>query len=200
MGQSPLTRPSLLVRLRDGSDRECWSEFVELYAPLVHAFLRKRGVQDADAADLTQEVLMSVAGAIDSFDYDPSRCSFHHWLFTIVEHRLLNFWNRRELGVRGPGGTEAYQLLAEQPQPGNGHAAEWDQAHKRHLFQIAADQVRKDFRESTWLAFWRTTVEGRTPKHVADGLDMSVAAVYMGKRRVISRIKKRVETLQGDSK
>ena len=63
MTPSPQTRPSLLVRLKDAADHEAWRQLVELYAPLVYRFVRRRGLQDADAADLTQEVLRAVAGA-----------------------------------------------------------------------------------------------------------------------------------------
>ena len=198
MGQAPATRPSLLIRLRDRSDRECWSRFVDLYGPLVYGFLRKRGVQDADAADLTQDVLISVAGAISSFDYDPSRGSFRCWLFTIVHNRLCNYWRRNELGTCGAGGTEAYERLRQQPQATNAETAQWDQAFERHLFQVAAEQVRGDFQESTWRAFWRTAVEGHSARDVAESLGISVAAVYMAKRRVTARIKEQVEVLQGD--
>ncbi len=199
MRDSPVTQPSLLLGLRKRSDHECWSRFVELYAPLVHGFLRKHGVQDADAADLTQQVLMSVSGAISSFEYDPSSGSFRAWLFTIVQNRLCDFWRRNEVNC-GEGGTAAYVRLNEQPEATNGHTEEWDQAYERHLFQIAASQVRKDFQETTWLAFWQTAVEGCSPNEVADSLGTSVATVYMSKRRVIARIKKRVAYLEGNLK
>ena len=73
MTSSPTTRPSLLVRLRDGDDREAWRQFVELYAPLVYGFARRRGLQDCDAADLTQDVLQAVARVGPPLDYDPER-------------------------------------------------------------------------------------------------------------------------------
>lgn len=58
---SPETRPSLLVRIRDISDQVAWQEFVEIYAPLIHAYSLRRGLQDADAADVSQQVLQSIA-------------------------------------------------------------------------------------------------------------------------------------------
>ena len=72
MPESPVTRPSLLVRLRDASDAPAWAQFVQVYAPLIHGFGRRQGLQDADAADLTQEVLQTVAAAIRGLDYDPA--------------------------------------------------------------------------------------------------------------------------------
>ena len=61
MAEIPPTRPSLLVRVRDVSDAAAWAEFVELYGPLVYTFARRRGLQDADAADLTQTVFGELA-------------------------------------------------------------------------------------------------------------------------------------------
>ncbi len=199
MGQ-PDTRPTLLMQLRDPDEKTSWSRFVDLYAPLICTFLRKRGVQDADAADLTQEVMMSVAQAIRSFEYDPQRGGFRHWLLTIVHNHLRNFWRKNESAARGTGGTHAHQVLMEQPETTNGQTADWDQAYERQLFQFAADQVREHFQESTWLAFWRTAVEGKSAKEVSEDLGLSVAAVYMAKRRVVGRIKEQIAFLEGETK
>ncbi len=90
MGDSATTRPSLLLRIRDARDAAAWSQFVELYAPLVYGFARKHGLQDADAADLTQDVLRAVARSARSLEYDPRRGTFRGWPFTIVRHKLRN--------------------------------------------------------------------------------------------------------------
>ena len=71
MADIPPTRPSLLLRLRDPRDEAAWRQFVDLYAPLVYGYARKQGLQDADAADLSQEVLCAVAGAVGRLEYDP---------------------------------------------------------------------------------------------------------------------------------
>src|SRR5690242_3517340 len=101
MAQIPPTRPSLLVRLRDPRDGAAWTEFVELYAPLVYGYARKQGLQDADAADLSQEVLGGVARSIGRLEYDPRRGSFRNWLFTIVRRRLSSFSSAQENRPRG---------------------------------------------------------------------------------------------------
>ena len=87
MTSIPATRPTLLFRIRDARDHEAWGRFIDLYAPLVYGFLRKRGLQDADSADLTQDVLRQVAAAAKSLEYDAKRGSFRGWLFTIVQNR-----------------------------------------------------------------------------------------------------------------
>src|SRR5438046_2590559 len=99
MNEAPATRASLLVRLRDADDGPAWTQFVELYAPLIYGFAKKSGLQDADAADVTQEVLRAVAGAARRLEYDPNRGTFRGWLFTICRRELCDHVHRlRRLG------------------------------------------------------------------------------------------------------
>ena len=193
------TELSLLVRIRDESDRDSWNRFVELYAPLVYGYLRKRGLQDADAADLTQDVMLAVATACKSFDYDRSKGSFRGWLFTIVNNRFRNFLRQQQHQATGTGDTQAHQFLSEQPGREHEQADEWDQEFHKHLFQQAAAHVRGDFQETTWQAFWRTTVQGEQAQQVAHSLGITVAAVYMAKRRVIASLQQHIRFLQDES-
>lgn len=194
MGGTPETRPSLLVRLRDAQDADSWSQFVSLYAPIIFQFLRSRGLQDADASDLSQEVLTSVAGAIKEFDYHSQRGSFRGWLFTIVQNRLRNFRRDAIREVTGSGDSHVQSLLQHQPDPHDGQA-DWDTIYQRQLFHHAADLVRRHFEDSTWQAFWQTAVDGRPAKAVAGELGMTPAAVYLAKGRVTARIRQQVQLL-----
>ena len=199
MNSNPPTQPTLLVRIRDARDQEAWGRFVDLYAPLVYGFLHKRGLQDADAADLTQDVMRQVAAASHSLEYDARRGSFRGWLFTVVQNRLTDHWRREGLRERGAGDTDAQQQLNEVPQPGGLDAsAQWDADYERQLFQFAANIVKQDFGEATWQAFWWTAVEGRPGQEVADELGITVAAVYLAKGRVMTRLKEQVKLLVGD--
>src|SRR6266478_5257828 len=117
MSESPGTRPSLLVRIRDPGDREAWRQFVALYAPLMHGLARQRGLQDADAADLTQEVLGAVALGAPTFVYDPGRGSFRGWLYTVTCHKIHDFRASRLNRERGSGDSATHRLLDEQPAP-----------------------------------------------------------------------------------
>ncbi|TMQ31186.1 MAG: sigma-70 family RNA polymerase sigma factor, partial [Planctomycetota bacterium] len=155
MEDSPVTRASLLLRIRDGQDKEAWRQFVEIYASLIYGFARKRGLQDADAADLMQDVLRSIASAVGRLDYDPRRGSFRSWLYTVTRNKLYSFLDGQRRHPRGSGDSGAQQLLEEQANPDDSAAA-WDQEYQRRLFAWAADQVRAEFQESTWQAFWQT--------------------------------------------
>jgi RNA polymerase sigma-70 factor (ECF subfamily) len=197
MADLPITQPSLLVRLQDPRDQDAWRQFVRIYAPVVYGYARQRGLQDADAADLTQEVLQAVTTAAGRLDYDPRRGSFRGWLFTVAHHKLYDFLARRRRECRGSGDSNG-QLLLEQLPAREEDAAAWDEEYARRLFAWAADQVRGSFHETTWNAFWRTAVEGQSGKEVAEALGMTVAAVYLAKSRVMARLKKCLREFQGE--
>src|SRR5262245_20308999 len=195
MVETPATRASLLLRLRDAQDAEAWSRFVDLYAPLVHSYARKQGLQDADAADLTQEVLRAVAGAAGRFEYDPARGSFRSWLYTVVRNKLHNFRAPARRIPRGTGDTSAQELLEQQPAPEEDGTL-WEEEHRRHLLAWAAARVKEQVQASTWEAFWRTAVEGKSGKEVAGELGLSVAAVYLARGRVMARLREEVRLAQ----
>ena len=199
MAASPETQPSLLVRIRDERDGESWSRFVEVYTPAIYGFLQQQGLQDADAADLTQDVMAGVAKAIKSFDYQPQRGRFRGWLFTVVRNRLRNFWRSAARRSVTKGDAEAYQRLLEQPDERSDAIENWDREYEHRLFVCASEQVRPKVQESTWRAFWSTAVEGESPASVAVRLEMSTAAVRLAKARVLARIIPEIELLEGES-
>src|SRR5262249_30434198 len=110
MSDAPVTRPSLLLRIRDVKDAEAWSQFVDLYAPMVYGFVRKHAPQAADAADWTQEVLRPIAATARHWEYDPRRGSFRGWLFTVVRNKLSSFVQRRKRHEQGSGDTDMVRL------------------------------------------------------------------------------------------
>jgi RNA polymerase sigma-70 factor (ECF subfamily) len=196
MTPSDATRPSLLVRIRDTRDREAWGQFVEIYAPLVYDMARRRGLQDADAADLTQEVLRSVSGAIGRLDYDPRRGTFRSWLFTVTRNAINSFLESRRRVPRGSGDSSVQAWLENRPGPDeNEESAEWDRDYQRRVLDYATERVRLTFEDATWQAFAQTAIDGKPVKDVAAGLGMTVGAVYIARSRVLGRIKDEVRKL-----
>jgi RNA polymerase sigma-70 factor (ECF subfamily) len=196
MAELPTTRPSLLVRLRDARDTEAWRQFVQLYGPVVYAYGRRRGLQDADAADLTQEVLRAVSAGLGQLEYDRRRGSFGGWLFTVAHHKLHDLLARQRRPGQGSGDPGVQRWLEEQP--ARDDAMLWDQEYERRLFRWAAEQVRPRFQEATWQAFWLTAVEGKSGKEVAEALDLTVAAVYLAKSRVMARLREQIQQVEGE--
>ncbi len=191
------TRASLLLRIRDSRDAEAWNQFVEIYAPLVYALARRHGVQDADAADLTQEVLGAVLRSAPTFVYDPARGSFRGWLLTVARRRLHKWANDEKRQPLASGSDEARRVLEEQPAPAE-EVARWDQEYRQRLFEWAAENVRPSFRPATWQAFWQTAVVHRDAAAVAAELGVSLGAVYIAKSRILARIKELIQLLPED--
>jgi len=199
MGEAPSTRMSLLVRIRDSRDGEAWSWFVEVYGPLVYDYGRRHGLQDADAADLAQEVLRTVAAAAGKFAYDPQRGSFRSWLFTVARTRRIDLEGRRARQARTSGDLVVADQLDHVPAQGAElEEDEWRLAYRRRLFDWAAERARGEFRDSTWQAFRQTALEGLGPREVARDLGMSVGAVYMAKSRVLARLQELIDQVRGD--
>lgn len=198
MQESPATRASLLVRLRNGSDADAWQEFVRLYAPVIYGFARKRGLQDADAADLMQDVLRSVSTAMGRLDYDPIRGTFRGWLFTVTRNKVFNFLDSRGRRVQGTGDSRVQQRLEQHAGADGTLSADWEADYQRALAAQAMERVKKEFQPATWDAFVLTAVEGRTPAEVSAQVRLSVGAIYVAKSRVIARLRQEIERLQGD--
>lgn len=196
MQESPATRGSLLVRLRDGSDAVAWREFVRLYGPVIYGFARKRGLQDADAADLMQDVLRSVSSAVHRLDYDSNRGTFRGWLFTVTRNKIFNFLEGRSRRVEGSGDSRVQQRLE---QHADGHlSADWETDYQRSLAARAMESVKGEFQPATWEAFLLTAVQGQTPGEAAARVGLSVGAVYVAKSRVIARLRQEIEQSMRD--
>jgi RNA polymerase sigma-70 factor (ECF subfamily) len=199
MHESPTTRPSLLLRLRNSADDQAWVEFVDLYAPLVRRVARRGGLQDADAADLEQEVFRAVAGAISRYDPDPAKGSFRGWLLRIARNSLLNLLAARRRHPGGGGGTDMLSLLEAVPDPKGEDSTVFEAEYRHRTFEWAAGQVRDEFKPATWQAFWRTAVDNQAVAAVAAELGLSAGAVYVARSRVLARIRAKVEELEGGS-
>ena len=191
MEQSPETRPSLLLRIRDFRDEDAWNQFIELYAPLIYGYLRKRNIQDADAGDLTQDVLSSVTSAANEFTYDPKRGSFRGWLLTVTRNKMLNFVSRKK-ALAGSGDSGVQRAIEEMTAEEDDHT-QWDLEYERRLFDWAAEKCRSEFQDTTWQAFWMTAVENQTASSAAETLKLSVGAVYVAKSRVTARLRQVID-------
>lgn len=155
-------------------------------------------MQDADAADLTQEVMASVA-AIKAINYGAHRDRFRGWLFTVVQNKVRNFWRDAAKSPDAKGDPRANRQLMYQPDERHDASKVWQQEYEHRLFISGSKQVRPMIQASTWLAFWNTAVDGESPASVAIRLNMTPAAVRLAKARVIHRIKQEIKLLEGEA-
>ena len=191
----PETRASLLLRRRNPRDQTAWNAFLQIYQPLIFRLARSRGMQEADAREVTQDVLIAVAGAIGRWETDPDRGSFRGWLSKITRNLVVNFFIRQSRHPRGSGDSDLKRWLDERPDPNSEESAVFDREEERQLFRWAADQVRPEFRDTTWSAFWQTAVEGRDAAAVAMDLGVSVGVVYVSRSRVMKRLREQVQEI-----
>lgn len=194
MTRVPDTRQTLIQRIKDESDDAAWGEFVTIYRPAVLRFVLRRGLQLADAEDVTQRVFVSVARSMKDWEADRSRGSFRAWLLTVTRNAVINCVSR-EARNRSTGGTSTLRRLQELPEVGS-LEEELQREYQRAEFRKAAADVECEFEVGTWQAFWRTAVNNENVADVAKGLGKSPGSVYAARSRVIRRIRQRVEQLQ----
>lgn len=195
----PETRQSLMLRLRDPQDQQAWVSFVSLYEPLILRLLRRRGLQEADACDVTQQVVLAVMQLVENWQPDGREASFRRWLFTIARNLALKFLQREAAANparRGVGGTDIADLLSNLPEPEHRTVAAFDHEYRNEVFYWAAEQVRSEFQETTWQAFWRTCVLHQSIAAVAEELHLSSGNVYVARSRVMSRLRQKVQQFE----
>lgn len=196
MAEPPLTRVTLLNRLKSGRDADAWREFFQLYGPVVYSFARNRGLQDADAADLMQEVLRSVARNADKMDYDPKKGTFRGWLYTVTRNKIYNFLTANKNRPKASGDPEVWERIDKVADNDQGLDATWELEYQRQLAAKAMENVKSEFQKATWEAFWKTAVEGRPANEVGAELNMTAGAVYVAKSRVLARLREEVKKLE----
>jgi RNA polymerase sigma-70 factor (ECF subfamily) len=191
----PETRDSLLVQVRSPANREAWDEFAQIYRPVIYRLARHRGLQDADAQDLAQRVLMAVASAIGSWEKSSESVRFRHWLRRVTRNAILNALGRQPQD-RAAGGSSVQDLLLEQPGVDEQSAAWIELEYRRELYLRASRIVRGDVEPETWRAFELTVIEDRSIVEAAAELDKPVGTIYAARSRIMRRLREAVQALE----
>ncbi len=189
MPELPETRHSLLIRLKDRSD-DAWPEFLDIYEKAIFDFARRRGLQEADALDVTQEVLAAVERKIASQNTKPI-IKFRGWLFRVARNIAVDKTNELFKSPKS-GGTNIGEVAAEHATNHHQESLEFWQGYRRHLLHWAVAQVKPLVSETTWQAFWMTAMENQNADQVATLLGTTRGNVYAAKFRVINRLQKLV--------
>jgi len=192
------TSYTLLTRIRDVSDQQAWEEFVECYAPKIFLWCRRFHLQESDAADITQEVLVKLVSAMQSFVYDPVRGSFRGWLKTITTNAVRDLGRTWKRDQRTHGDVRLAPLLESLEDPEAVRALEEviEGGHRQQVLQEAETQVALRVQSRTWKAYQLTAVEERPAAQVARDLQMRISEVYVAKSRVMKMLRETIIRLE----
>ncbi|MBL8810969.1 MAG: sigma-70 family RNA polymerase sigma factor [Planctomycetaceae bacterium] len=192
---SKVTRSSLLFRARQ-RDSVAWRELVDLYGPLIVAWCKRCGLDAHTSADCLQDVLTAVAVGMDSFEPTGSSGAFRAWLWTITRRKVIDCLRRSKRAPTALGGSTAAAMFKEMQDVFTVPEDEpSDEFHVRDLIDRALLQVRSEFEEATWKAFWRSVVDGLPTDLVAAELATSPAAIRQARSRILRRLRQQLGDL-----
>jgi RNA polymerase sigma-70 factor, ECF subfamily len=185
----PTTRASLIVKLKGERNELAWTEFVSAYEPFLMTLVARHGVPARHVPDVTQQVFIAISYSLAGWNDDGDRASFRRWVNRVARNIVIKFMSRERRQVAGQGGTQLLELLNEVPESPS------DDSVERYDFELiiwAAEQVKSEFRETSWRVFWETMIEGRSIFDVANELNVSKGSIYMSRSRIMARIRAKV--------
>jgi RNA polymerase sigma-70 factor (ECF subfamily) len=188
------TSATLLARLRQVPvDEAAWVQFTERYGRKVYAWCRRWNLPEADAEDVTQDVLLKLTQKMQTFEYDPSR-SFRAWLKTVARHAWSDYWSGRKV-VMAAGGSGALELL-QTVEAREDLLGRLEEEFDRELLDEAMARVRLRVTPRTWQAFERTALEGQSGAEAAGALGMKVATVFVARSKVQKMLQDEMRQLE----
>lgn len=195
MTSFPETRESLIVQIRDPMNRAAWEQFVDLYRPVIYRTALARGLQDADAQDLAQQVLMAVASAIGRWEKSNSSARFRHWLRRVTRNAIINaLTRRRQDAATGTSSVVALLNGLAQREPDVNELIQLE--YRREFWLRAAGVVRAEVSSETWQAFELTTLCGLSKAEAATRLGKPIGLIYAARSRVMKRLRDFVAELE----
>jgi RNA polymerase sigma factor (sigma-70 family) len=193
----PVTRPTLLARLKhDPSNDAAWDEFVEQYGRHIYRWCRQWRLQDSDAEDVTQEILLKLARKLRDFAYD-SKSSFRGWLKTVAHHAWRDFADGQ--GRSRSSADEKNWDLLKSVEAREDLIQKLEEAFDYELLEAAKVRVRLRVAPHTWEAFRLMAIEGVSAAQVAARVHMQVAMVYVAKSKVQKMLQEEIQKLEANS-
>jgi len=191
----PTTRVTLLTELRqDPAGQAAWEEFVERYGRHIYRWCRQWKLQDADAEDVTQDILVKLSQKLRTFAYDPSR-SFRGWLKTVAHHVWRDFEDGRRRARPAAGDSQAQKLVLSL-EAREDLAYRLEEAFDLELLEAAKVRVRLRVAPHTWEAFRLMALEGLPVAEVAARVHLQVAMVYVAKSKVQKMLQEEIRKLE----
>lgn len=191
------TSPTLLGRLRlNPGDQQAWSDFVDRYGRKIYGWIRARGLQEADAQDVTQNVLVELARQMGAFEYRRTG-SFRSWLCTIAYRAWCDFLKARNRAGGAPLGDNVLSQLAG-PDVAEEMMKHLEEECERELMEEAMVRVRLRVHPPTWQSFVMTALEGKSGAEVAAALNLKVGTVWVNRSKVTKMIQEEIQRLDSD--
>ena len=200
------TRLSLLGRLKNWEDEESWREFFNTYWKLIYGVAMRAGLNDAEAQDVVQETIITVAKQMPSFNYDPGIGSFKGWLLNITRWRINDQLRKRkrDAAPRKPSHdatTVDTELIESVPDPvGNELDRVWDQEWEKNIIDIALENIKPHVSPKHFQIFDLYVIKKWPVRKVARALGVNIGQVYLAKHRVSNLIKKEISKLETNLK
>jgi RNA polymerase sigma factor (sigma-70 family) len=190
------TQRTLLERLAQsgGQNQAAWSEFVDRYGRKIYGWCLRWRLQDADAQDVTQIVLLKLAQRMKNFTYDPGR-SFRAWLKTVSHHAWRDFVESRQTAALATGGDAGEERL-DSIRARDDLSRALEGLFDLELLRTAMQRVRLRAATHTWMAFSLTAVEGIAAPEVARRLGMKIARVYAARSTIQQRLQEECRRLE----
>ncbi len=189
MPNSTWTTSTDLLHDLKASTAEGWERFVHLYTPLIYSWCRKAGLQEADSADVCQEVFRDVSRGIHKLQYDQPSHSFRGWLWTITRGAIGRHFRKLATAPVATGGSNSLRQLGEVPDWINNDQVPESGRAEAEVMRRAAELIKDDFEEHTWQAFWLSAVEDLPAADIGERLGMTKNAVRQAKFRVMNRLR-----------
>lgn len=193
------TRGSLMARLGDAGaagEATAWPEFVRIYGPHVIHWCRAHGLQEADAHDVSQDVLVKVWRQAATFRYDPTK-TFRGYLRRVV-HTAVSDWAGKAMRQRQLGAESPVERLLDDVPAREDLIARLEKVYDTELLAIAMREVQARVQPHTWQAFEMLAIEDRSGADVAGMLDMEVNTAYVARKKVQRMIRETIARLDGD--
>jgi len=185
------TSLTLMERLRQYPwNAEAWDRFVQLYRPKIYGWCRAWGLQEADAEDVSQDVIARLTQKMAGFRYDRARC-FRAWLKTITQHAVSDLVASRFRAL-GSGSIPILKSIEARTDL----EKRIEELFDRELLDLAISRVRERVAPVTWNAFRLTTFEECSGAEASKLLGIPVASVFVAKHRFQKILKEELAKLE----
>jgi RNA polymerase sigma factor (sigma-70 family) len=198
------TRRSLVERLADWADRKRWQEFFDTYWKLIYSAARKSGLNDAEAQEVVQETVITVAKKIDKLKYDPAIGSFKGWLLQITRWRIADQFRKRDPADASRPGLADDRSTATIERISDSQVVDldalWEKEWRENLFEAAIGRVKRKVDPKQFQIFDCYVRKEWPAQKVAERLSVSVGQVYLARHRISALIKKETKQLERSSR